>query len=67
LVGDCEEEDARGVDAHGLEDFVAGNVAPDPGEAVACEPAVDGMVDLDDHKRNSGAVEHARGGLPLRP
>ena len=45
----------------GLEDLVTGDVAPDAGEAVRRDAAVDGMVDFDDDERNAGAVEDARG------
>lgn len=63
LVGYGKEQDAGGVDMRGLEDFVPGDVAPYTGEPIGREPAVHGVIDLDYHKRNAGAVKDARGRL----
>ena len=61
LVGHGKEQDARGVDMGGLQDLVPGDVAPNAREPIWRESAVDGMVDLDYHKRNAGALKDARG------
>ena len=62
LVGVGNKEDSGDFDAGGVEDFRAGDVAPDAGESGGGEVFEQGMIEFNDEHGNTGGAEGAGGG-----